>query len=155
MRLRVLAVGTRMPSWVNEGFDDYAGRLRTDYRLELQEIPLGSRGASDSSRAIKLEGERMSQALDDDDYVVAMQVKGKTLSSEDLAKFLATRARDGRSVAFCIGGPDGLAAPIDARAEFKWSLSTLTLPHGLARVVLAEALYRAVSIIKGQPYHRA
>jgi 23S rRNA (pseudouridine1915-N3)-methyltransferase len=87
-------------------------------------------------------------------YVVAMQVQGRALTSEQLARFLADRARDGRDVAFCIGGPDGLAPEIDARAEMRWSLSALTLPHALARVVVAEALYRAVTIIKGHPYHR-
>ena len=77
------------------------------------------------------------------------------MSSEQLAQFLQARARDGRDVAFCIGGPDGLAPEVDARADFRWSLSALTLPHGLARVIVAEALYRAVSITKGHPYHRA
>jgi len=88
-------------------------------------------------------------------YVVALQVGGRSLSSEQLAKFLESRAQEGRDVAFCIGGPDGLAPDVDARAELRWSLSALTLPHALARVVVAEALYRAVSIIKRHPYHRA
>jgi 23S rRNA (pseudouridine1915-N3)-methyltransferase len=88
-------------------------------------------------------------------YVVALQVGGKALSSEQLAQFLQARARDGRDVVFCIGGPEGLAPTVDARADFKWSLSALTLPHGMARVMVAEALYRAVSITKGHPYHRA
>jgi 23S rRNA (pseudouridine1915-N3)-methyltransferase len=87
-------------------------------------------------------------------YVVALQVGGRSLSSEQLAKFLESRAQEGRDVAFCIGGPDGLAPEVDARADMRWSLSALTLPHALARVVVAEALYRAVSIIKRHPYHR-
>jgi 23S rRNA (pseudouridine1915-N3)-methyltransferase len=84
-----------------------------------------------------------------------LQVGGRALSSEQLAKFLESRAQEGRDVAFCIGGPDGLAPEVDAKAELRWSLSALTLPHALARVVVAEALYRAVSIIKRHPYHRA
>ena len=97
----------------------------------------------------------MLSALPAGCYVVALQVGGRSLSSEQLAKFLESRAQEGRDVAFCIGGPDGLAPEVDARAEMKWSLSALTLPHALARVVVAEALYRAVSIIKRHPYHRA
>lgn len=88
-------------------------------------------------------------------HIVALQVAGRAMSSEQLARFLAARARDGRDVAFIIGGPDGIAPEIDARAETRWSLSALTLPHGLARVMVAEALYRGVSILKGHPYHRA
>lgn len=88
-------------------------------------------------------------------YVVALQVDGRAMTSEQLAQFLLARARDGRDPVLCIGGPDGLAPQIDARADFHWSLSMLTLPHGLARVVVAEALYRAVSITKGHPYHRS
>ena len=86
--------------------------------------------------------------------MVALQVGGRALSSEELAKFLEARAQDGRDVAFCIGGPDGLAPEVDARAQLRWSLSALTLPHALARVIVAEALYRAVSIVKRHPYHR-
>jgi 23S rRNA (pseudouridine1915-N3)-methyltransferase len=88
-------------------------------------------------------------------FVVALQVTGKSMTSEQLAKFLETRARDGRDVAFLIGGPDGIASDLDAKADLRWSLSSLTLPHGMARVMVAEALYRAVSIEKGHPYHRA
>src|SRR5690349_9677470 len=155
MRLTVVAAGTRLPDWVNAGFEEYAGRLTRDYRLELKEIALGQRSSGSSSQAIAKEGEKMLAALPQGAYVVAMQVGGRNLSSEQLAQFLQARARDGRDVVFCIGGPEGLAPEVDARAEFKWSLSALTLPHALARVVLAEALYRAVTIIKGHPYHRA
>lgn len=156
MRLIVVAAGTRLPDWVNAGFEEYAGRLTRDYRLELKEIALGQRAASgNTSQAIAKEGEKMLAAIPQGAYIVAMQVGGRNLSSEQLAQFIQARARDGRDVVFCIGGPEGLAPDVDARAEFRWSLSALTLPHALARVVLAEALYRAVTIIKGHPYHRA
>ena len=156
MRLIVVAAGTRLPDWVNAGFEEYAGRFTRDYKLELKEIALGQRAASGSaSQAIAKEGEKMLAAIPQGSYVVAMQVGGRSLSSEQLAQFLQTRARDGRDVVFCIGGPEGLAPEVDARADMRWSLSALTLPHALARVVLAEALYRAVTIIKGHPYHRA
>jgi 23S rRNA (pseudouridine1915-N3)-methyltransferase len=156
MRLLVVAAGTRLPDWVNAGFEDYAGRFTRDYKFELKEIALGQRGGSSSpAQAIAKEGERMLAAIPQGAYVVAMQVGGKNVSSEQLAQFLQQRARDGRDVVFCIGGPEGLSAEVDARAEFRWSLSALTLPHALARVVLAEALYRAMMINKGHPYHRA
>jgi 23S rRNA (pseudouridine1915-N3)-methyltransferase len=155
MLMRVIAAGTRMPSWVDAGFADYAGRLRGDYRLEIVEIPLGQRGRGDPAKAIATEGSRMLAAAGDRACLVALQVGGRALSTEQLARWLEDRSRDGQPIAFCIGGPDGLAPEVDARARLRWSLSALTLPHGLARVVVAEALYRAVSVLKGLPYHRA
>ena len=127
MLLRLIAAGTRMPNWVNEACEDYAGRLVGEYRLELKEVPLGQRGSGSPQQAIAKEGERMQAALPPKSFVVA----------------------------FLIGGPDGIAPDLDAKADLRWSLSALTLPHGLARVMVAEALYRAVSIVKGHPYHRA
>jgi 23S rRNA (pseudouridine1915-N3)-methyltransferase len=155
MRMRLLAAGTRMPDWVEAGFNDYAARLRGDYRLELTEIPLGDRGSGDVRRAVEAEGKKMLAAAGERCHLVALQVGGKSLTTEQLARWLETCAREGQAPVFCIGGPDGLAPEVDARAQLRWSLSALTLPHGLARVVAAEALYRAVSLIKGLPYHRA
>jgi 23S rRNA (pseudouridine1915-N3)-methyltransferase len=154
MQMRLLAAGTRMPPWVDAGVADYAGRLRGDYRLELVEIDLGRRGSGDVSRAIEAEGDRMLAAAGPRAAIVALQVGGRALSTEQLARWLEERARLGEPLAFCIGGPDGLAPAVDRKACLRWSLSPLTLPHGLARVVVAEALYRAVSVIKGLPYHR-
>jgi 23S rRNA (pseudouridine1915-N3)-methyltransferase len=154
MLMRLLAAGTRMPAWVDAGVADYAGRLRGDYRLELVEIELGRRGAGDVRRAVEAEGERMLAAAGPRAALVALQVGGRALTTEQLAGWLEERARLGEPLAFCIGGPDGLAPAVDGKACLRWSLSQLTLPHGLARVVVAEALYRAVSIIKGLPYHR-
>jgi 23S rRNA (pseudouridine1915-N3)-methyltransferase len=155
MRMRLLAAGTRMPAWVDAGFADYAGRLRGDFRLELTEIPLGARGSGDVRRAVETEGRRMLAAAGDRAHLVALQVGGQALSTGQLARWLEERAREGQTPVFCIGGPDGLAPEVDALARLRWSLSALTLPHGLARVVVAEALYRAVSLNKGLPYHRA
>jgi 23S rRNA (pseudouridine1915-N3)-methyltransferase len=155
MRLVLLAAGTRLPDWVNAGYEEYATRLKGDFKLELKEIALGQRSGNDTKQAIAKEGERMTAALPASAYLVALQVTGRAMTSEQLAAFLQARANDGRDVVFCIGGPDGLAPDIDARAHLKWSLSALTLPHALARVMVAEALYRAVSIVKGHPYHRA
>jgi 23S rRNA (pseudouridine1915-N3)-methyltransferase len=153
--LRLIAAGTRMPGWVQEGYADYAGRLRGDYRLDLLEIPLGQRTGTDTAKAVAKEGERMLGHLADKPYVVALQVGGKALTTEQLAAFLAKRAEDGRPVAFLVGGPEGLATEVDARADLRWSLSALTLPHALVRILVAEALYRAVSLLKNHPYHRA
>jgi len=155
MLLRLLAAGTRMPDWVNDGYAEYASRLKHDYKLELKEIPLGQRTGVDTSRAVEKEGERMLTLLDPRAYIVALQVTGRAMTTEELARFLETRANQGTSaIDFCIGGPDGIAPSVDARAHYRWSLSTLTLPHGLVRVIAAEALYRAVSVIKRLPYHR-
>lgn len=153
--MRVIAAGTRMPAWVDAGYADYAGRLRGDYRLELVEVPLAQRGQGDPRKAVEREGQRMLAAAGERCYPVAMQVGGRAFSTTELARWLETRAREGQAIAFFIGGPDGLAPAVDVVARERWSLSTLTLPHGLARVVLAEALYRGVSVIKGLPYHRA
>ena len=152
--MRLLAAGTRMPAWVDAGVADYAGRLRGDYRLELVEIELGRRGSGDVQRAVEAEGARMLAAAGPRAALVALQVGGRALSTEQLAGWLQERSRLGEPLAFCIGGPDGLASAVDDRACLRWSLSPLTLPHGLARVVVAEALYRAVTVIKGLPYHR-
>jgi 23S rRNA (pseudouridine1915-N3)-methyltransferase len=154
MLLRLVAAGTRMPAWVEAGVADYAGRLRGDYRLEVVEIALGRRGTGEVTRAIEAEGERMLAAAGPRAALVALQVGGRAFSTEQLARWLSERARLGEPLAFCIGGPDGLAPAVDARACLRWSLSPLTLPHGLARVVVAEALYRAVTVIRGLPYHR-
>jgi len=155
MQLRIIAAGTRLPAWVNAGFEDYASRLRGEYRLDLVEIPLGDRSGGDARRAVETEGWRMLAAAGEESWLVALQVGGKSLSTGQLAHWLGQWAREGEQPVFCIGGPDGLAAEVDARARLRWSLSGLTLPHGLARVVVAEALYRAVTVIKGLPYHRA
>lgn len=158
MLLRIIAAGTRLPQWIDTGYLEYASRLKGDFKLELIEIPLAQRTAGTPARAISKEGVRMRNALDamgEKPYVVALQVTGKPFSTEQLAKFLEARAQEGRPVAFCIGGPDGLGAEIDARADWRWSLSALTLPHALVRVVVAEALYRAVMVVKRHPYHRA
>jgi 23S rRNA (pseudouridine1915-N3)-methyltransferase len=155
MLLRLVAAGTRMPDWVQAGYADYAGRLRGDYRLDLVEVPLGQRSGGDTVKAVAKEGERMLAHLADKPYVVALQVGGKALNTEQLAAFLAKRAEDGRPVAFLVGGPEGLAPEVDARADLRWSLSALTLPHALVRILVAEALYRAVSVLRNHPYHRA
>ncbi|MFO1467697.1 MAG: 23S rRNA (pseudouridine(1915)-N(3))-methyltransferase RlmH [Steroidobacteraceae bacterium] len=154
MRCRVIAAGTRLPAWVDAGFQEYQKRLRQPVTLELREIPLGARSAG-AARAKQREGEAMLAALGRDDHVVALDVAGRSLSSEQLAAWLRQRLGEGRHLAFLIGGPDGLSGDCQSRAELAWSLSPLTFPHGLVRIMLAEQIYRATTLIAGHPYHRA
>jgi 23S rRNA (pseudouridine1915-N3)-methyltransferase len=156
MKCRLIAAGTRLPDWVNSGFREYQKRLRTPLVLELQEIPIAARRAGENTqRAIQREGADMLAALGPGDYVVALEVTAQAVSTSQLSLWLAERMRDGRSLALLIGGPDGLSPQCRERADHSWSLSPLTLPHGLVRVVVAEQLYRAMSLLAGHPYHRA
>lgn len=157
MRLRVIAVGTRMPEWVDAGFDDYARRLRTPYSLELRELPTATRSGSSAGaarQAMAEEGKRILAALGEREYVVALDERGHSPSTLKLARWLDERRGAGQDLAFLIGGPDGFADDVLRRADWRWSLSPLTLPHALVRVVLAEALYRAASVLDHHPYHR-
>lgn len=156
MHIRLLAVGDRQPGWVDDAFQSYAGRLPRDWRFRLDVIPTARRGKSDDGqRAMLDEGERLLGKLGGDEQLVLLDERGKRLSSKALAKRLQDWQNDGRDVAFVIGGPDGVSADVRERANATISLSDLTLPHGLARVLLAEQLYRAWSLAAGHPYHRA
>lgn len=156
MKCRLIAAGTRLPEWINSGFDEYRRRLRSPLVLELHEIAVATRRAGDdSARAIAREGDDMLSAIGKDDYVVALEVNGKAMSTERLAEWLQERLRDARPLSLLIGGPDGLAPACRERANQTWSLSSLTLPHALVRVIVAEQIYRAMSLSAGHPYHRA
>jgi 23S rRNA (pseudouridine1915-N3)-methyltransferase len=156
VKCRLIAAGTRLPAWVNTGFEEYQKRLRTPLVLELHEISVATRSAGDNpQRAVQREGADMLAALAKDDYVVALEITGKSMSTEQLSVWLQERLRDARPLALMIGGPDGLAPAVLDRAAQRWSLSPLTLPHGLVRVVVAEQIYRAMSLLAGHPYHRA
>jgi 23S rRNA (pseudouridine1915-N3)-methyltransferase len=156
MRARLIAVGERMPGWVAEGFAEYRKRLSHELPLELIELKPGTRGKGrDDARAILDEGAAMLTALPHDMHVIALDGRGKLWSSEELAGQLSQWRMAGRDLAFLIGGPDGHAPEVLARADQRWSLGPLTLPHMLVRLVLAEQLYRATTIMAGHPYHRA
>ncbi|HCH24661.1 MAG TPA: 23S rRNA (pseudouridine(1915)-N(3))-methyltransferase RlmH [Oceanospirillaceae bacterium] len=155
MKIKLLAVGTKMPSWVTTGYQEYAKRLPSDMQLQLQELPLGFRGKSaDPAKAMHKEGESMLAAIGNGDRVVALDVLGKPWSTPQLAEQCAAWRMDGRNVSLLVGGPNGLAPECLARADQKWSLSPLTLPHPLVRVLLAEQLYRAWTILNHHPYHK-
>jgi 23S rRNA (pseudouridine1915-N3)-methyltransferase len=156
MKCRLIAAGTRLPDWVNEGFREYQKRLRTPLVLELIEVPIATRRPGENpQRAIVREGEDMLAALGREDYVVALEVSAKSMTTEQLSAWLAERLREARPLALLIGGPDGLSDACRARANQSWSLSPLTLPHALVRVVVAEQIYRGMSMLAGHPYHRA
>lgn len=155
MKLRLLAVGQKMPSWVEEGFSEYAKRLPPDCTIELVEIPSGHRGKNSSKeKAMQQEAEAIKKALRPSDHIVALEVQGKNWSTETLADNLKRWRMQGGDVALLIGGPDGMTDEILALAKERWSLSALTLPHPLVRIVLAEQLYRAWSILQNHPYHK-
>jgi 23S rRNA (pseudouridine1915-N3)-methyltransferase len=156
MKCRLIAAGTRLPDWVNAGFLEYQKRLRAPLVLELEEISVATRRAGENpQRAIAREGTDMLAALGPKDHVVALEVSAPQRSTEAVSTWLAERLRAAKPLALLIGGPDGLAPQCIERADESWSLSPLTLPHALVRIVVAEQLYRAMSLLAGHPYHRS
>ncbi|MBK1619894.1 23S rRNA (pseudouridine(1915)-N(3))-methyltransferase RlmH [Lamprobacter modestohalophilus] len=171
MRIQLLCVGRRMPTWVNEGFAEYAKRLPPSCALSLVEIEPAARGKglgrgrtktgqraqlspAERDRLLTEEGERLLKATPNTALAVALDVRGRAWSTEALARELEAWMAGGRDLAFLVGGPDGLSHDCLARAEQRWSLSPLTFPHPLVRVILAEQLYRAWTLTQGHPYHR-
>ena len=156
LRLSLLTASNRQPDWVDDGAADYAKRLRGRCTLEIKTLPLARRTASAPiERAIADEGERLLAAVPAGAHVVALDEHGKPWSTKDLAAKLDGWMRVGAPVFLLIGGPDGLSPACIARASDRWALSPLTLPHGLAKIIVAEALYRAWSLLEHHPYHRA
>lgn len=144
-----------MPKWVEQGFNEYAKRLPNDCALELIEIQPGHRAKNTSKeKAMQQEALAIQKHLRPQDHVVALDVLGKSWSTEQLAEQLDDWRMQGGDVALIVGGPDGLTPEVLALAKQRWSLSNLTLPHPLVRVLLAEQLYRAWSILQGHPYHK-
>lgn len=154
MRIRLIAVGQRMPAWISDGYNDYSRRLKPRLPVELVEIAAGRRGSGDVARAMAEEGKAILAALRAQDHVVALDEHGRQRSSLELSRWLAQRMQSGSDLAFLVGGADGFAPEVLARAQERWSLSALTLPHALVRVVFAEQIYRAVTLLDGHPYHR-
>lgn len=152
-----------MPDWVEQGFAEYVKRLPPECTLELIEIEPARRGKSRGKAAGSValrdrlradEGDRLLKAIPADALVVALDVSGRSWSTEQLADRLRDWMASGRDIALLVGGADGLSADCLARADLRWSLSPLTFPHPLVRVMLAEQIYRAWSILAGHPYHR-
>lgn len=156
MKIYLIAIGSKMPAWVTEGFNEYKKRLPESFALELIELPMEKRSQGTSVDKLKQkEGELILKALPKRCLVIALDEHGREYTSVDLAGELEKWASMGSDVALIVGGPDGLSDEVKARADRLWSLSKLTLPHPLVRVVLAETIYRAYSIAQHLPYHRA
>ncbi len=156
LRLKLIAASNRQPDWVDRGSDEYAKRLRGRCTLEITTVPLSRRtAAAPVERALRDEGERMLAAAPSDAHIVALLETGRPWSTNELAAKLEGWMQRGAPVAFLVGGPEGLSPECVSRAAERWSLSRLTLPHGLVRIIVAEALYRAWSLLENHPYHRA
>lgn len=155
MRIRLLAVSNRPPRWAEAAFAEYAKRLPPALKLEAPLIALARGHGRKSERALVDEGARMLAAIGSEDHVVALEERGESWNTASLARRLAGWQARGEDLALLVGGPDGLAPACLARADARWSLSSLTLPHALVRVLLAEQLYRAMSLNAGHPYHRS
>ncbi|MEO0443939.1 MAG: 23S rRNA (pseudouridine(1915)-N(3))-methyltransferase RlmH [Pseudomonadota bacterium] len=155
MHIKVLAIGNKMPAWVTAGVQEYQKRLPREWRFQWVELPLGSRSKSQSTaKAIEQEGQSLLAALIPGERVIALDVNGKSWSTETLSTQLDTWQLDGSNLALMIGGPDGLSPACLERADLRWSLSPLTLPHPLVRIVLTEQLYRGWTLLNNHPYHK-
>ncbi|HSG35184.1 MAG TPA: 23S rRNA (pseudouridine(1915)-N(3))-methyltransferase RlmH [Sphingomonadaceae bacterium] len=156
MHIRLIAVGDRQPSWVDAAFENYLKRLPRQWQFRLDPVASAPRTRkSGSEGAIKAESEMVLAKIRQAEFVVVLDERGTEWSSRELADRLQVWQQEGRDLAFVIGGPDGVSAECLDRADLRWSLSRLTLAHGLARVLLIEQLYRAWCLLSGHPYHRA
>ena len=155
MKINLLAVGQKMPAWVELGYKEYAHRMPAEARLELKEIAPGKRGKNaDINRIVQDEGQRIKATIPKNNRIVVLDVKGKAWSTEQLADRLGEWMQSGQDISLLVGGPEGLSEECRSMADEKWSLSALTFPHPLVRVILAEQLYRAWSVLRNHPYHR-
>lgn len=155
MKIRLLTVTHKSPPWIQQGYEEYAKRLPASCALELIEIPAEKRTANaDIKRITEREGEKMLAAIKSGHHVIALDVKGKLWTTEQLAAQLGNWHQDGRNIDLLVGGPEGLAPACLQKAQEKWSLSPLTFPHILVRLIVAEQIYRAWTIMQGHPYHR-
>lgn len=155
MKIQIIAVGTKMPNWVESGLQEYLRRFPRDCTLEITEIVAGKRGKNaDIKRILQKEGQLTLAAVPKGNRIVTLEVEGKPWTTPQLAQNLEKWQLDARDVSLLVGGPEGLAPACIAASEQRWSLSPLTLPHPMVRVIVAEALYRAWSINNNHPYHR-
>ena len=152
----ILAVGQKMPAWVEQGYQEFAHRMPVEARLEIKEIAPGKRGKNaDIRRIVEEEGQKIIAAIPRGAHIVVLDVKGKSYSTEQLAGRMDEWMHCGQDICLLVGGPEGLSQACREMANEKWSLSSLTFPHPLVRVILAEQLYRAWSVLRNHPYHRA
>lgn len=155
MKLQLVSVGTKPPGWLSTGFEEYNKRLPAELKIQLREIPVARRSASASTQQlIDKEGEQMLACLKKDMRVVALDIEGENWSTMIMAKKMEAWQMEGQDLSFMIGGPDGMSAACGARANHRWSLSRLTLPHFLVRVLVAEQIYRCWTLMNNHPYHK-
>lgn len=155
MKIRLLTITHKSPAWIKEGYEEYAKRLPASYALELVEIPAEKRTVNaDLKRITEREGEKMLATIKPNHRVIALDVKGKLWTTGQLAQHLADWQQAGRNVDLLVGGPEGLAPACLQKADETWSLSPLTFPHIIVRLIVAEQIYRAWSILQQHPYHR-
>lgn len=155
MQLIIAAVGHKMPAWIEDGFGEYAKRMPPECRIHLKEIkPVERSGSKTAETVMALERAKIESAVPKGSRIVALDERGKDLTTMQLSQLLTQWQQDGRDVTFVIGGADGLDAGFKASADMLVRISSLTLPHGMVRVLLAEQLYRAWSITQNHPYHR-
>ncbi|HED17627.1 MAG TPA: 23S rRNA (pseudouridine(1915)-N(3))-methyltransferase RlmH [Gammaproteobacteria bacterium] len=155
MHIHLIAVGQRMPKWVQAGYTEYAERMPPECKLHLVEIPAIKRTRNaDLARITEQEGQRILDAIPSDCHVITLEINGASWDTLKLSKNMDNWLHGGRDVALLVGGPEGLSAACHQRADQHWSLSALTLPHPLVRIVLAEQVYRAWTVLKNHPYHR-
>ena len=156
MKVRLYSVGTRMPRWVQEGVEEYRKRIEKDLGFSVIEVPLVKRTNSQNvEQCVQKEGAALISRLQQGDFVVALEVTGKVLDTPTLARRIEELRLEGKNLSLLVGGPDGLSQDCLARANETWSLSALTLPHPLVRILVTEQLYRAASILNNHPYHRS
>lgn len=155
MKIQLIAVGTKMPDWVEKGYQEYARRFPKEMQLELLEINAGKRGKNaDIRRILKKEGELTLAAIPKGNKIVTLEVTGQAWTTEQLADEMGKWQLEARNISLLIGGPEGLAPECITKSEQRWSLSALTLPHPLVRIIVAESLYRAFTLTINHPYHR-
>ena len=154
MKLLLIAVGQRQPAWVDSAYAEFAKRFPPEMRLELKAVKAEPRGSRSAAQLMAAEGERIEAAIPRGARRIALDERGERMTTAALAAQLESFQRDGRDVVFLVGGPDGLDPALKVRADERWRLSDLTLQHGLVRVLLAEALYRAWTVTTHHPYHR-
>lgn len=159
MKIRILTIGQKMPAWVLTGFEDYFKRIQPFVTTQIIELPMAKRGKNDSPADIakycQIEGDSILNAMKSNEVLIALEVGGREFSTEKLAEVMQQWTLEGSDIVLAIGGPDGHSEAVRKAAAWHWSLSKLTLPHPLVRVMLIEQLYRAMSINHNHPYHRA
>ena len=159
MKIRILTIGQKMPNWVITGVEDYLKRIQPFVQTQIIELQMAKRGKNDSEADIlkycQIEGETILSAVKPNEILIALEVGGREFSTEKLADTMKDWMLEGRDIVLAIGGPDGHSQAVRQAAAWHWSLSKLTLPHPLVRVMLIEQLYRAMTINHNHPYHRA